>query len=106
MHPKHTVYHVIYGGISSVHSCGFEVQWLCWEKTYQVLAGHLTDAHHPDCIWRYGLIVKGCVHEGAGAGRRSLIVFRCHRIMGLQERLQAELYKGYSDVRSYKCSYL
>lgn len=57
------------------------------EQTYQVLAGHLTDSHHPDCVWGNRLVVEGCVHEGTGAGGRSLVVFGRHRIMGLQEGL-------------------
>jgi len=57
------------------------------ERAYQVLTGHLTDAHHPDCIRGNWLIVEGCVHEGAGAGRRSLVVFGRHRIVRLQKGL-------------------
>lgn len=57
------------------------------EHTYQMFAGHLTNADHPDCVWGNRLVVKGCVHEGTGAGGRSLIVLGCHRIMGLQEGL-------------------
>lgn len=58
-------------------------------QTYQMLARHLADADHPDCVWGDRLVIEGSVHEGTGAGRRSLVVFGCHRIVCLQEGLRA-----------------
>lgn len=58
-----------------------------------MLARHLTDAHHPDCVWGNRLVVEGSIHEGTWAWGRSLVVFGGHRIMGLQERLCAEQQK-------------
>lgn len=65
-----------------------------------MLSGHLADAHHPDCIWGDRLIVEGCVHKRAGAGGRSLVVFRSHRIVSLQERLRAE-WEGLNQATSW-----
>lgn len=52
-----------------------------------MLARHLANAYHPDCVWGNRLVVEGGIHEGTGTGWRSLIVFGCHRIMGLQKGL-------------------
>jgi len=57
------------------------------DQIYQVLSRHLSDAHHPDCVWGDRLVVEGCVHEGTGAGGRCLVVFGRHRIMSLHEGL-------------------
>lgn len=41
----------------------YTLQVFFTEQTYQVLTRHLTDADHPDCVWRNRLVVEGCVHE-------------------------------------------
>lgn len=69
------------------HASAMTVGCSLTEQTYQMLARHLTDAHHPDCVGGNRLVVEGCVHEGTGAGGRSLVVFGRHGIMGLQEGL-------------------
>lgn len=81
--PRHKSYHLLL----NLQLTQGALRYYYPEQTYQVLAGHLTNPNHPHCVRRHRLVVESRVHEGAGAGRGSLVVFGRHRIVGLQEGL-------------------